>query len=145
MINSKATVFLQTASAYIFNDFSERNYAVKVLLDPRSQKIYISQHIADRLFMLVKAFGTDKVNDILFNEYSFSLMWIRKKISVNLSGFAVPLIFSPLRGQRTGIVKEECSFLQGLDLADKGKGDSDIDVLIGADYQWDIVQGEIKR
>ena len=74
MINSKATVFLQTASAYIFYDFSERNYAVKVLLDPRSQKIYISQHIADRLFMLVKAFGTDKVNDILFNEYSFSLM-----------------------------------------------------------------------
>ena len=43
------------------------------------------------------------------------------------------------------IVKEKCSFLQVLDLADKGKGDSDIDVLIGADYYWDIVEGEIKR
>ena len=30
-------------------------------------------------------------------------------------------------------------------MADKGKGDSDIDVLIGADYYWDIVEGEIKR
>ena len=49
MINSKAIVFLQTASAYIFYDFSERNHAVKILFDPRSQQIYISQHIADRL------------------------------------------------------------------------------------------------
>ena len=30
-------------------------------------------------------------------------------------------------------------------MADRGEGDSDIDVLIGADYYWDIVEGEIKR
>ena len=76
--------------------------------------------------MSVKIFGTDKVNDTLLNEYNFSLMGIKKKTSVNLRGFAVPLIYSPLSGQRIRIVKEECSFLQGLDLADKGKGDSDI-------------------
>ena len=34
MMNSKTTVFLQTASAYIFNDSSERSHVVKVLLDP---------------------------------------------------------------------------------------------------------------
>ena len=32
MINSKITVFLQTASAYIFYDSSKGNYAVKILL-----------------------------------------------------------------------------------------------------------------
>ena len=95
--------------------------------------------------MSVKTFGTDKANDMLLNEYNFSLMGIKKKTSVNLKGFPAPLICSPLSGQRIGIVKEECSFLQGFDLADKGKGDSDIDVLIGADYYWDIVEGEIKR
>ena len=153
MINSKTTVFLQTASAYIFDDSSERSYVVKVLFDPGSQQTYISQRIADRLDftpisqrkMSVKTFGTDKVNDMLLNEYNFSLMGIKKKTSVKLSAFAVPLICSPLSGQRIRIVKEECSFLQGLDLADKGEGDSDIDVLIGADYYWDIVEGEIKR
>ena len=71
-------------------------------------------------------------------------MGIKKKTYVNLRGFSVPLSRSPF-GQRIGIVKEEHSFLQGLDLADKGKGDSNIDVLIGADYYWDIVEGEIKR
>ena len=95
--------------------------------------------------MLVKTFGTGKVNDMLLNEYNFSLMGIKKKTSVNLRGFAVPLICRPLSGQLIGIVKEECLFLQGLDLADKGKGDSDIDVLIRVDYYWDIVEGEIKR
>ena len=72
-------------------------------------------------------------------------MGIKKKTSINLRGFVVPLISGPISGQRVRIVKEECSYLQGLHLVDKGKGDSDIDVLIGADYFWDIVEGEIKR
>ena len=79
------------------------------------------------------------------NEYSFSLMGIKTKISIDLKGFAVPLICTPLSGQRIEIAKEECSFLKDLDLADKGKGDSEIDVLIGADYYWDIVEGGKKR
>ena len=49
MINSKTTAFFQTASAYIFDDSSERIYVVKVLLDPVSQQTYISQRIADHL------------------------------------------------------------------------------------------------
>ena len=48
-INSKTTVFLQTASADIFDDSSEKIYVVKVLLDPGSQQTYILQRIADRL------------------------------------------------------------------------------------------------
>ena len=63
--------------------------------------------------MLVKTFGTGKVNDMLLNEYNFSLMGIKKKTSVNLRGFAVPLICRPLSGQLIGIVKEECLSLQG--------------------------------
>ena len=38
----KTTVYLQTARAYIFDDLFERNYVVKVLLDPGSQQTYIS-------------------------------------------------------------------------------------------------------
>ena len=152
MMNCETNVFLQTANANISDDSSKRNYVVKVLLHPGSLQTYISKRIADRLNftsisqrnMSEKTFGTDKVNDILLNKYNFSLMGIKKKTYVNLRGFSVPLSRSPF-GQRIGIVKEEHSFLQGLDLADKGKGDSNIDVLIGADYYWDIVEGEVKR
>ena len=38
----KTTVYLQTATAYIFDHLSERNYVVKVLLDPGYQQTYIS-------------------------------------------------------------------------------------------------------
>ena len=38
----KTTVYLQTARAYIFDDLFERNYVVKVLLDPGSQQTCIS-------------------------------------------------------------------------------------------------------
>ena len=48
--------------------------------------------------MSVKTFGTDKVN-MLLNEHNFSLMGIKKKTSINLRVFAVPLICSPLCGQ----------------------------------------------
>ena len=43
MINSKTTVYLQTAGAYIFVYSSKRNYVVKVILDPGSQQTYILQ------------------------------------------------------------------------------------------------------
>ena len=85
MINCKTTVFLQTKSTYNFDDSSKRNYVVKVLFDPGSQQTYILQRIADQLSftlisqqnMSVKTFGTDNINDMLLNEYNFSLMGIK--------------------------------------------------------------------
>ena len=100
VVNSKTAVFLQTASAYIFDNLSDKKYVVKILLDPGSQQTYISQRIAERLNltpinnrnMSVKVFGTDKVNYMPLNEYNFSLMGIKTKESINLKGFAIPLI-----------------------------------------------------
>ena len=84
VINCKTTVFLISV---LFDDSSKRNYVVKVLFDPGSQQTYILQRIADHLSftlisqqnMLVKTFGTDNINDMLSNEYNFSLMGIKTK------------------------------------------------------------------
>ena len=48
-------------------------------------------------------------------------------------GFGVPLVCSPLNGQRIDFVKTMFPCLASLDLAYKVNGDSEIDLLIGAD------------
>ena len=57
----------------------------------------------------------------------------------------MPVICLPLNGQRIDIVKKQFPFLKELDLGDNGKGDSEIDMLIGEDFYWNIVAVEIKH
>ena len=57
----------------------------------------------------------------------------------------MPLICSPLSGQRLDVVSKQFPILKGLDLADKGSGESEIDMLIGADFYWHVLDGEMIR
>ena len=60
-----------------------------------------------------------------------------------MSGFVIPFIYAPLSGQRIVVVKEKLAILRSLDLADKGSGDSEIDVLMCANFYWRVLDGEI--
>ena len=60
-------------------------------------------------------------------------------------GFGVSLVCSPLSGQRIDFVKTMFPCLASLDLADKGNGDSEIDLLVGADFYWYNIEGELRR
>ena len=67
------------------------------------------------------------------------------KKNIYLRDFGVPLVCSPLSGQQINFVKTMFPCLASLDLADKGNGDSEIDLLIGADFYWYITEGELRR
>ena len=61
-----------------------------------------------------------------------------------LKGFSVPTICSPLKGKRHEEVKKHFPFLNDLNLNDP-ESDEAIDVLVGADFYWTIVSGNITR
>ena len=126
--------------------------SVKILLDSGSQKTYISERVVQTLNlkaissqkMKIKTFGNKSEKAVSLKEYS---LCIKSFTGVNLylKAFAVPLICTPLSGQNIDAARENYPFLKELDLADKGAGECKIDVLIGSDYYWEIIDGETKR
>ena len=66
---------------------------------------------------------------------------------MQLSLFVVPMICEPLAGQPISACVKENQHLATLDLADISDGSSslEVDVLIGSDYYWSLVTGEVCR
>ena len=62
-----------------------------------------------------------------------------------MSGFSVPLVVGPVTGQKIDSVKNSYPFLRDFKLADSGQNKSKIDLLIGADFYWSLVDGAVKR
>ena len=153
MVNSKTSVLLQTATAIVSDNKERKNVTIRVLMDSGSQKTYISERIVKHLNlkpigrekMVVKTFGGKQGQPMSLNKYEFCVKGVNDSCNVYVNSFSVPVICAPLSGQKVDLVKEQFPFLKDLDLADKGKGDCDIDLLIGADFYWNVLEGEIKR
>ena len=62
-----------------------------------------------------------------------------------MKGYAVPVICSPLANQRVDVAEKLFPILKDLDLSDGKRGPHEIDLLIGVDYYWTIIEGEIRR
>ena len=153
LVASKTSVLLQTATAIASDNKGKRQLPVKVLLDPGAQKTYLSQRLVDYLklvpivkqIMTIKTFGNENENSVEFKEYSFCARGMSGGQNIYLRGFRVPLVCSPLIGQRIYVVKTMFPCLASLDLTDKGNGDREIDLLIGANFYWYIIEGELRR
>ena len=66
---------------------------------------------------------------------------------VYVTAYVVPTICSPISNQSIDLHQHQYSHLQSLKLADEITHSSDlhIDLLIGADYYWSLVTGEVVR
>ena len=153
MVDAKTSILLQTATAVVSDNIEKRSVPVKILLGSGSQRTYLSERIVKHLnlklintqVMTIKTFGNDDEKAIEMNEYSFCVKSLNNGCNVYMRGFAMPLICSPLSGQRLDVVSTQFPILKGLDLADKGSGESEIDMLIGADLYWHVLDGKMIR
>ena len=55
------------------------------------------------------------------------------------------MVCGSVNGQKVKFVKSNYPFLKNLKLADEGLLKENIDLLIGEDFYWDIVDGSVKR
>ena len=154
LVESKTDVLLQTVDCIISNPSETKSLKVKVLLDPGSQKMYLSDTVRDLLQLdtifkqnvQIKAFGDTKGQLKELGEYKFVLRdWNGDGLRIYLSGFSVPVDFESVNGQKVKFVKSNYSFLKNLKLADESLHKENIDVLIGEDFYWDIVNSSVKR
>ena len=148
----KTQSLLQTALATISNINETQCIEVRILLDPGSQKTYISGNIA-RQFNL-RVFETENVLlqttfwDIdpkpkALSRVKFCLRNNSGKLNMYADLYSVPKMCHPINRQSLDL--SEYHHLQGLRLANNYVGDFNIDILLGADFYWQIITGDIRR
>ena len=153
MVNSKTSVLLQTASGIISDTAVAHRQRIKILMDPGSQRTYLSERIVKALKlepfsskeMTVKSFGDLAGKTSVFQEYRFCVRNPKRGGAMYLTGFAVPNICAPLQEQRLEIVEKMYPILKKLDLSDVTEGNDEIDLLLGSDYYWTIVEGGVQK
>ena len=79
-------------------------------------------------------------------EFKFALRGLHGNcLRLYISVFSVPVVCGPVSGQKIDFVKNGYPFLRHLKLADSGQNKGKIDLLIGADFYWSVVDGAVKR
>ena len=148
-------VFLQTARAVIHNPSNSHvSLEVRLLLDSGSQKSYISERA--RELLRLDAIGEQPLSIATFGSYRGSMkvcpivnvgICLRGYPSMSLSLYVIPNICEPLVGQPIAACIEQHPHLLGLGLADFSNSESSlpVDVLIGSDYYWELVTGDVCR
>ena len=148
---AKGTVLLQTAKAMAVNVVSSKAAPVRILLDTGSQRTYITTRLKSRLNLSPVKSETLHLNtfgDERYTKQQCDVVNLRLQGSqgeIKISALCFPKICSAVSAK---VNIDNHVHLQGLELADMSiaeTGQQDIDVLIGSDYYFDIVSGDVIR
>ena len=155
VMKSDRSVILQSAKAYATDEKETILENVKVLLDSCSQQTFVTEKVVKTLGLKpigsklrkINAFGTEEGKYMNLKEYVLVLKPLNKESSIYVNALAVPKICAPIvYGKIGNLVFKQNEFLRTLNLADNMMDVSGtIDVLIGADFYWAIVSGNLKR
>ena len=146
------SVLLQTANGYVADIKEERMTKAKILLDSCSQQTFIVEDVVKKLNckplrkvnMCVKSFGSKIGKDMTLNEYQLVIKPNDCKTSMYIKALAIPNICAVINGQNINKALEKHSDLKELCLADDGsRKNENVDILIGADAYWNIVDGKL--
>ena len=96
--------------------------------------------------MKVKAFGSNDGKYMVLKEYQIVLKPNDRNSNIYVKALAIPDICAPVSGQDVGLALKQTDSLNNLQLADNGaRNRKDIDLLIGADMYWQIVDSNLKK
>ena len=152
---TKNSVLLQTAQASVFSVDNEINTRkIRLILDTGSQKTYITKSLRDSLQLptiktenvLIKEFGNQQGT---LKECDVVQLAVRgdDNLTVYIYAYVVEVICSPLSSQVIQFAQEYYPHLRNLKLADQNTGleDTEINLLIGADFFWSFMLDSVVR
>ncbi|XP_065902557.1 uncharacterized protein [Dysidea avara] len=146
------TVLLQTARAVAYNHDTESSSRVRILFDSGSQRSYVTEQLCSRLKLRpvsterlqVNTFGGEhfKAKSCKLYRIDLSKPGVHECHSITAIGY--PTICSTLPSV-TAV--GEYTHLSDLELADfsGGPDTAAIELLIGSDFYWKFVTGEVRR
>ena len=144
-------VLLKTAVA----DVSAKNGIISsanILLDEGAQRSFITEQLAQKLNLCSQ--NTEKITIAGFGEHNHSvrnlksdnvLLYTDDGKNIEMNVLIVPQIASPIQNYTRSV--RHISHLKNLKLANPYTGDEmfEVEMLIGADYYWDVVEDKIIR
>ena len=150
-MKDKNYVLLQTAQAVALNDTNNKSTMIRVLFDSGSQRTYITESLKTKLNL--KPISRERLHLNTFGNPSFSTrlcdvvqLCLKKPgsdVLITITALCFPVICSSLPDICS---VANCQHLEGLELADVVSGGRNvIDVLVGSDFYWSIVTGEVKQ
>lgn len=142
---------MQTATTFVYSNHDATTIPVRVLIDSGSQRTYITNHLKERLglqptkteTLKLNTFGGDRFRKKQCEVVKLSLQGTVEDIEI--SAVCFPKICSPISAK---ICPDNYPHLKGLKLADTSLTETDndtIDILIGSDHYFDIMDAEIVR
>ena len=149
----KGTVLLQKARATSVNDVNAETASVRILLDTGSQRTYITNRLKEKLNLSpvrsetlhLNTFGDERYTQQRCDVVNLRLQGSQGEIEI--SALCFPKICS-VSAVSAKINVNNNAHLQGLELADTSTvegSQQNIDVLIGSDFYFDVVSGDVLR
>ena len=144
-------ILLKTAISPVW--YGNHSMSANILLDEGSQKSFISQDLANQL--QVRSNGTATISLAAFGDSSHNIRHMEKATihletqnggKLPMDVLIVPKIAAPLQNV-ANVEAAKLPYLHGLKLAHHVTQDDkfEINLLIGADYYWAIVQDKVIR
>ena len=147
----KGSVLLQTARAYAVN--GSTSIPVRILFDTGSQRSYVTDNVTrksrltpmKRETLNLNTFGNTKSKRQSCELFKFHIQNQKSGENMELKAINFPTICSPVNAE---VRVENYDHLKDLELADfdpNSNRDNTIDILVGADFYWQFVTGEVVR
>ena len=153
-VNVNKPVLLQTASAIVSNPHdSSASTRLRIVMDSGSQRSYLTKKARETLRLpttnrqrlAIAAFGSNRAEPQVCEAVQVSVA-TRNGVDKNIDLFVVPHICEPLTTQPLDKCLEFHPHISELDLADDPLDETrEIDLLIGSDFYWEFVTGEVVR
>ena len=153
-VNSNTAVLLQTTQAYVGQPGSGHEVKARIVFDSCSQRTCVTQRLKDRLSLRpvasdtlkITAFGDAEPAQSEYEQVQFSIK-ATDGMEFYAKGYVVPTTCNPICSQTIKAAVEKYPHLQGLCLTEKSysTNEVEVDVLVGADYNWNFVTHIIRK
>ena len=154
-VSTKNNVLLQTARAQVSHvETPGSTQNIRMIFYSCSQRSYVTESLQKSLglpssgsdTLLIKTFGESHAQLRKCDIVQLAIKTPSRE-GVYVTAYVVPTICSPISNQSINLHQHQYSHLQSLKLADDitHSPDLHIDLLIGADYYWSLISGEVVR
>lgn len=136
------------------NPNENSSFNVRILHDSCSHKSYVTRRLRNKLGLpstgsetvLIKTFGNNEASLKKCDIVQFALE-CPDQLTVFVYAYEVDLVCGPIANQTIEVAQQSYPHLHGLPLADCSQGEEEleVDIMIGADYYWSIVQNHVVR
>ena len=150
LVSNYSQILLQTVLLSLENPKTRKEVKIKALLDPGSQRTYVTDKVKRILNlevetkeqMSINIFGDKNSKEEVLERVSLNIKSKQNRFPID--ALSTKFICSPIKNQSSNFAKENFDHLKNLEFADSGSENEELNLLIGSDWYWTLATGEVR-